>query len=153
MRDNTVSNVASGEIASFKSVGEVPLKSLKVNFSPIQEGDGDPSPSNIRAISGWTGLRAGINNGNFLNLLAPQAQASPTTSSNTDKRTFIPGSCIIGMSNGNYYRANYANYLSNISITRDSLSWTSGGANGYGIAYVLEGIKAGDTVILNYESR
>lgn len=153
VRDNTVTNVVSGGIASFKSVGQVPLKSLKVNFNPIQEGDGDPSPSNIRPISGWTGLRAGINNGNFLNLLAPQAQASPIASGNTEKRTFVPGSCIIGMSNGNYYRANYANYLSNISITKDSLSWTSGGANGYGIAYVLEGIKSGDTVILNYESR
>ena len=56
VRDNTVTNVVSGGIASFKSVGQVPLKSLKVNFNPIQEGDGDPSPSNIRAISGWTGL-------------------------------------------------------------------------------------------------
>lgn len=56
VRDNTVSNVASGGIASFKSVGQIPLKSLKVNFNPIQEGDGDPSPSNVRAISGWTGL-------------------------------------------------------------------------------------------------
>ena len=43
VRDNTVTNVVSGNIASFKNVGQVPLKSLKINFNPIQEGDGDPS--------------------------------------------------------------------------------------------------------------
>ena len=31
------------------------LKSLKVEFSPIQSGSGDPSPDNVRPISGWTG--------------------------------------------------------------------------------------------------
>ena len=68
VRDNTVTNVVSGGIASFKSVGEVPLKSLKVGFNPIQEGDGDPSPSNIRAISGWTGLNVFHTGKNLFNL-------------------------------------------------------------------------------------
>lgn len=67
VRDNTVSNIASGGIASFKSVGEVPLKSLKVNFSPIQEGEGDPSPSNIRAITGWTECNLHKNGKNLFN--------------------------------------------------------------------------------------
>lgn len=31
-----------------------PAQSLKVNFSPVQSGSGDPSPDNIRPISGWT---------------------------------------------------------------------------------------------------
>ena len=66
VRENTVSNIVSGSIASFKSVGEVPLKSLKVNFNPIQEGDGDPSPSNVRPISGWTGLNVYKGSKNFL---------------------------------------------------------------------------------------
>ena len=33
-----------------------PLKECKVYFNPVQEGTGDPSPENIRAISGWTEL-------------------------------------------------------------------------------------------------
>ena len=67
VRENTITNIASGGIASFKSVGEVPLKSLKINFNPIQEGDGDPSPSNIRPISGWTGLNVYRNRKNLFN--------------------------------------------------------------------------------------
>ena len=35
-----------------------PLKQCKVYFNPIQEGEGDPSPENVRAIKGWTGLTA-----------------------------------------------------------------------------------------------
>lgn len=31
-----------------------PLKECKVYFSPVQEGEGDPSPDNVRAIGGWT---------------------------------------------------------------------------------------------------
>ena len=33
-----------------------PLKSCRISFSPIQEGEGDPSPSNVRPISGWDGI-------------------------------------------------------------------------------------------------
>ena len=41
---------------SFKSSAKVPIDSLKIHFSPQQAGSGDPSPSNVREISGWTGL-------------------------------------------------------------------------------------------------
>lgn len=34
----------------------IPVKELNVNIIPYQEGTGDPSPSNIRTISGWTGV-------------------------------------------------------------------------------------------------
>lgn len=34
-----------------------PLDSLKVAITPIQSGSGDPSPDNIRPISGWTGAK------------------------------------------------------------------------------------------------
>lgn len=33
-----------------------PLKSLKAGFLPVQSGSGDPSPQNIRSISGWSGV-------------------------------------------------------------------------------------------------
>ena len=33
-----------------------PLRQLKIEFSPVQEGSGDPSPENERPISGWTGV-------------------------------------------------------------------------------------------------
>ena len=40
------------------------LYDMKVSFIPKQEGTGDPSPTNIRPITGWTGLninRTGVN--------------------------------------------------------------------------------------------
>ena len=46
---------ASGDTVSFESAFETPLSSLIVNISPVQSGSGDPSPTNIRPISGWTG--------------------------------------------------------------------------------------------------
>ena len=49
---------ATGGIATFNTPFAKPLRSLKVEFSPVQEGTGDPSPDNIRPITGWTGLTA-----------------------------------------------------------------------------------------------
>lgn len=48
---------SSGTIASFKATESKPLTSLKVYFSPIQNGSGDPSPSNVRTISGRTSVK------------------------------------------------------------------------------------------------
>lgn len=42
------------DIASFTDGSSLPMPSLKVGIEPIQSGSGDPSPTNIRPISGWT---------------------------------------------------------------------------------------------------
>lgn len=56
---------ASGSIASFSDgADDVAVKSLVATITPVQSGTGDPSPTNIRPISGRTGLtvtRAGKN--------------------------------------------------------------------------------------------
>ena len=49
---------ASGAIATFNTDMAAKLKECKVGFKPVQEGEGDPSPENVRAISGWTGCEA-----------------------------------------------------------------------------------------------
>lgn len=58
-------DTASGAIASFSDgAGGIPVKDLTVTIEAVQSGTGDPSPSNIRPISGWTGVnvtRAGKN--------------------------------------------------------------------------------------------
>ena len=46
----------SGGIASFRSAARVPIESLKCHFLPVQEGSGDPSPENVRPISGWNNI-------------------------------------------------------------------------------------------------
>ena len=47
---------ASGAIASFDDgAGGVPVKDLTVQIAPVQSGTGDPSPDDVRPLSGWLG--------------------------------------------------------------------------------------------------
>lgn len=56
-----ITKSASGSIASFSDGGDdLPMKSLKVNIVPKQSGSGDPSPSNVRPISGWDAVAVHI---------------------------------------------------------------------------------------------
>lgn len=50
----------TGEIVTFETVAESPITSASVSLSPIQSGSGDPSPDNIRPISGHTGAELNI---------------------------------------------------------------------------------------------
>lgn len=53
-----IENTASGSIASFSDgANGVPVKDLIVNIEPVQSGSGDPSPENVRPITGWTGVK------------------------------------------------------------------------------------------------
>lgn len=48
-------------IASFTDGADnIPVKSLTVDIIPVQSGSGDPSPSNVRPISGWTGANVSV---------------------------------------------------------------------------------------------
>lgn len=60
----------SGDIVSFESAFEKPLADLALNITPVQSGEGDPSPTNIRPISGWTGARIARSNKNLLRFTA-----------------------------------------------------------------------------------
>lgn len=46
---------ASGDVVTFHGDGS-PLKGLVVSIRPVQEGSGDPSPDNVRPISGWSAV-------------------------------------------------------------------------------------------------
>lgn len=39
------------------------LEKLNIKFSPKQAGSGDPSPENVRAISGWGSVKVTVSNG------------------------------------------------------------------------------------------
>lgn len=45
----------SGAIVAFTTKIAAPVRSLVVAIDPVQSGSGDPSPDNVRPISGWTG--------------------------------------------------------------------------------------------------
>lgn len=53
--DITVDGSASGDIATFVDGSDNPLKELKISIVATQSGSGDPSPENVRPITGWTG--------------------------------------------------------------------------------------------------
>lgn len=54
---DVITSTASGEIVTISDGGkDLPVVDLKVSLLPVQSGSGDPSPSNIRPISGWTGV-------------------------------------------------------------------------------------------------
>ena len=47
-------NSVSGSIASFTDGSAAPVTALSVGIEPVQAGTGDPSPDNVRPITGWT---------------------------------------------------------------------------------------------------
>ena len=51
-----VEDTATGNPVTFETDVSKPLVSLIANFLPVQTGSGDPSPDNIRPITGWTGV-------------------------------------------------------------------------------------------------
>ena len=53
-----IKNTASGAIASFPDGADGHLvDELKVSIEPVQAGTGDPSPDNVRPITGWTATK------------------------------------------------------------------------------------------------
>lgn len=58
----------TGAVASFTDgADDVPVKDLTVAIEPVQSGSGDPSPTNVRPISGWTGANVSANGINQFN--------------------------------------------------------------------------------------
>lgn len=54
---DVITSSASGEIVTIADGGKnLPVVDLSVSLLPVQSGSGDPSPTNIRPISGWTGV-------------------------------------------------------------------------------------------------
>lgn len=49
-----------GDLVTFNTDLSAPLKSCKVSFLPVQEGEGDPSPDNVRNIVGWNEVKVGL---------------------------------------------------------------------------------------------
>lgn len=58
---------AAGNPVTFTTAQEGGAKSALVTFTPKQSGTGDPSPSNIRPISGWDSLELTRTGKNLLN--------------------------------------------------------------------------------------
>ena len=64
---------ATGNPVSFETNVAKPLSECLLSFLPVQSGTGDPSPDNVRPITGWTGANVYL---------------SPTGTDDPDKQTF-----------------------------------------------------------------
>lgn len=61
-------DTASGSIASFPDGAAMPVIDCSVAIEPVQSGSGDPSPDNVRPISGWTEAKVTRTGKNLLDL-------------------------------------------------------------------------------------
>ena len=90
----------------------------------------------------------GVLGKNKFNWNVPSSESSPANSDATTAREFTLDTYVIGMSVNNYYRQNYANWVLNPSVENGVISFSSGGASGYGIAFPLK-LVAGQTYFLS----
>ena len=82
----------SGSIVSFDGTETTAIKSLKVNITPKQSGSGDPSPSNVRPISGWDAVVVNHTGKNLFNhTLTTRTVNGTTFTVNADKSITISG--------------------------------------------------------------
>lgn len=63
----TATTLGPAAVVTFDaSAADMPLKGLTVDIEPVQEGSGDPSPENVRPITGWTGCNVTRSGSNLL---------------------------------------------------------------------------------------
>ena len=114
-----IHDTASGAVASFSDGADnIPMQSVVAEITPVQSGSGDPSPTNIRPISGRTGMtvkRCGRN-------LMPKSTVNTTSrgitaTANADGSVHVTGTAtedtVISM-------------LLNFNLPAGSFIWSSG---------------------------
>ena len=127
-----VEDTATGNPVTFLTDLAKPLKSLVANFLPIQSGTGDPSPTNIRPITGWTGLNVWHGGKNVLSGVVKNLKniaQSNGTFTNTATDTRSNPQIRIEAYNGNTYLGQFANKSTSepkiISAVLDTTSYPS----------------------------
>ena len=76
---SAIVDTASGAIASFPDGAAVPAKDITIGIEPVQSGSGDPSPTNVRPISGWTGANVTRTGKNLLKITAQSTTIKDVT--------------------------------------------------------------------------
>lgn len=89
---DVIVDTASGAIASFPDGAAVAAKDITIGIEPVQSGSGDPSPENVRPISGWTGANVTRTGKNVYKMRSTSTSASGiTTTANSDGTLSISG--------------------------------------------------------------
>lgn len=90
--------IESGSSVSFETYVRQKLP-VTVDINPVQAGSGDPSPENVRPISGWTGANVGCTGKNILGGIAlanavVSAMPSATVSEENKTVTFASNATV-----------------------------------------------------------
>ena len=128
-----LTHTVKGPIASFRSADVAPIESLKLHFLPKQEGSGDPSPTNVRPITGWTGCNLFGSGRNLLNL--DRTVGDGGEYGGTTKRILDINKFYLGLAHSNYYLASYINDY-NINNQNKTIMVNSS-SSPYGVAFPL----------------
>lgn len=130
--DIIISN-ASSAVASFSDGVEYDAVGLVAEFAPVQSGSGDPSPSNVRPITGWTGLDVSATGKNLLNPLFIKHAAYDTNGNILDFPAYISYSLDLpsgtytfstDMSSNYFTRYLIDNITNELSLTAQSVTFT-----------------------------
>ena len=146
----------------------MPLKSLTVDVQPVQAGTGDPSPENIRPISGWT-CKVYRTGKNLQPPFTPETKNGLTLTANADGSFTLTGEFNKTSSNymgtsaqftlpaGTYYingalNSSYQYQLTDVTNAR-SIYRTSNEAGTVGSSFTLEqDTLCASRVYINYTS-
>ena len=124
----------TGNPVAFATNVQKPLSAFTIPFLPVQSGTGDPSPENVRPISGWTGVtanRAGKNLFDESSVIFGKwvsADGRETNNQNcclSPAISFVPGAKLTLWYNGNQpYSAAIVEYDADMNfIVRDFKQW------------------------------
>ena len=158
-------DVESGDIVTFEAGGEYPLSNVSFPLAPIQEGTGDPSPENVRPISGWTGadvFRTGVNvwdeewdngyydsaTGQFVANFNFVASKNPiSVKPNTDYYILFPASYV----DAYVYKYDInGDYIARIPVSMGGATLNVGDA--YYLTFRVQGAAYSDGISINYPS-
>lgn len=146
MGGGNVTITKEGNLVSFYTVNKAPIKHLKVYFSPKQAGTGDPSPSNIRLISGITGCDTVVSGKNILNINRTKGDPDPKDlSGSTSPRVMDTNHYYKGIQSENWYHDPYTN----VTISNNTIIVNNLNNNSYGAGFPVR-IKSGEKYTLSF---
>lgn len=116
--DQMVEETASGDIVSFADgANDIPVKSLIANVDPVQSGTGDPSPDNVRPITGRTSATVTHTGKNLFD----------KNTSNLIANSYLSANGTVNLSN-NYFISDY------IKVSGDKVTISGGTVSGNSIS-------------------
>lgn len=122
------------------------LVKLKTTFSPKQAGTGDPSPDNIRPISGWDSVQVTRCGKNLLKLTGRTVQSTPADFQVASENTKYPigdGYLYVGITGNGYW---IEDYITEYDIADNSI-YVNVTSSGYGIGMCVK-IVPGATYVV-----